>query len=291
MPNFPIVDAHVHLWDPNHFRMEWLDGNAKLGKRFALEEYAQHTAGIQVEAMVYLEVDLARDYRLLEAQWVADRAQEDDRIKGIVASAPVEFGEHLRAFLEALVATSPRVKGVRRLTQGEPDPEYCLQPRFLDGIRLLPEFGLSFDIGCNFRQLGPSVEMVRRCPETQFILDHLGKPNIREHKMDPWKGQIEDLASLPNVVCKVSGVATETRGEDWTVEEVAPYVEHVITCFGEDRIVFGGDWPVVLNASSYKRWVAALDQITASLSDTAKRKLWNENAKRFYRLEEDEAAD
>jgi len=291
MPDFPIVDAHVHLWDPSYFRMEWLDGNARLGKRFGLEEYAEHTAGIEVEALVYLEVDLARDYRLLEAKWVADLAQQDDRIKGIVASAPVEYGNQVRAFLDALVSTSPRVKGVRRLTQGEADPEYCLQPRFLDGIRLLPEYGLSFDIGINFRQLGPSVEMVRRCPETQFILDHIGKPNIREQKMEPWKGQIEDLATLQNVVCKVSGVATETRGEEWEIEEVAPYIEHVLTCFGEDRVVYGGDWPVVLNGSSYKRWAETLEQITASRSDEFKRKLWNTNAKKFYRLEEDEAAD
>ena len=291
MPSFPIVDSHVHLWDPTHFRMAWLDGNERLGKPFGLKEYAEHTAGIEVEAMVYLEVDLATDYRLLEAKWVADLALTDDRLKGIVASAPIEYGKQVRAFLAALVATSPRVKGVRRLTQGEADPEYCLQPRFLDGIRLLPEYGLSFDIGINFRQLGPSVEMVRRCPETQFILDHIAKPNIREQKMDPWKGQIEELAKLPNVVCKVSGVATETRGEDWKVEEVAPYIEHVLDTFGEDRVVYGGDWPVVLNASSYKRWYDTLDQITASRSETFKRKLWNTNAKRFYRLDEGDAAD
>lgn len=301
MPDFPIVDSHVHLWDPSRFRMAWLDKNARLNKHFGLEEYAAHAerdstlegvaggehgdrgAGLQVEAMVYLEVDMAPDYRLLEAEWVASLAREDDRLRGIVASAPVEFGAQLRAFLEALVAIGPRVKGVRRLTQGEPDPEFCLQPRFLEGVQLLSEFGLSFDIGCNFRQLGPSVEMVRRCPQTQFILDHIGKPNIRERAMDPWREQIEALAALPNVVCKVSGVTTETN-EGWTVDDIAPYVEHVLKTFGEDRVVYGGDWPVVLNATSYRRWAETLDTLTASWSDAARRKLWNENATRFYRL-------
>ena len=291
MPDFPIVDSHVHLWDPEHLRVEWLDNVPKLNKRFGLEEYREHTDGIQVEAMVYLEVDLARDYRLLEAQWVANRAQEDDRIKGIVASAPIEFGKQLRAFLDALVAVSPRVKGVRRLIQAEPDPEFCLQPRFLDGLRLLPEYGLSFDIGCNFRQMASVVKMVRACPEVSFILDHLGKPDIKGNNPDPWRGQIEELAGQPNVVCKVSGVATEANWETWTVEDVAPFIEHVIRLFGEDRIVYGGDWPVVLNASSYRRWYETLDTLTASMSPEAKRKLWNTNAKRFYRLGEDEAAD
>ena len=119
MPNFPIVDSHVHLWDPTHFRMAWLDGNERLGKPFGLKEYAEHTAsaGSQVEAMVYLEVDLATDYRLLEAKWVADLALKEDRLKGIVASAPIEYCKQLRAFLEAMVAVSPRVKWVRRLTK------------------------------------------------------------------------------------------------------------------------------------------------------------------------------
>ena len=308
MPDFPIVDSHVHLWDPSHFRVEWLDKNERLNKRFALDEYRAHVerseplagtaggehgepgAGLQVEAMVYLEVDLARDYRLLEAEWVADQAQQDGRVKGIVASAPIEYGQQVRAFLVALVRVSPLVKGVRRLIQQEPDPNFCLQPRFLDGLRLLPEFGLSFDIGAMYVQMGAVVEMVRRCPEVQFILDHLGKPNVRGRQPEPWRSQISELASLPNVVCKISGITTEAD-TNWTIDDIAPYVEHCLTSFGEDRVVYGGDWPVVLNGASYKRWAETLDTITASWSPQAKRKLWNENAKRFYRLEDAAAAD
>jgi L-fuconolactonase len=284
MPDFPIVDSHVHLWDPARFRMAWLDTNEKLNKRFVLREYDEHTAGIDVEAMVYLEVDIAPEYKLLEAQWVAGLAQQDPRIRGIVASAPIEYGEQVRAFLEALVAVDPRIKGVRRLIQSEPDPEFCLQPRFIQGIQILPEFGLSFDICITYRQLASAIEMVRRCPNTSFILDHIAKPNIREHQLDPWRAQIEELASLPNVICKVSGVVTEADHQRWTIDDVAPYVEHVVKTFGEDRIVYGGDWPVVLNAASYKRWVETLETLTAHLTPAAKRKLWNENAKRFYRL-------
>lgn len=291
MPDFPIIDSHVHLWDPGRFRMEWLDGNERLNKSFGLPEYREHTAGIQVEAIVYLEVDLAREYKLLEAKWVADRALEDDRLRGIVANAPIEYGAQARAFLEALVAISPRIKGVRRLLQSEPDPRFCLQPRFLDGLRLLPEFGLSFDICVYYPQLASAVEMVRRCPETSFILDHIAKPNIRGRQLDPWREQIEALAALPNVVCKISGVLTEADPERWTIEDVAPYVEHCLSAFGEDRVVYGGDWPVVLNASSYKRWVETLDALTTTMSPPAKRKLWAENARRFYRLGQNDAAD
>ncbi|CAA9277561.1 MAG: L-fuconolactone hydrolase [uncultured Chloroflexi bacterium] len=286
MPDFPIIDSHVHLWDPAHFRMEWLDANQRLNKTFGLAEYDEHTAGIQVEGMVYLEVDLAPEYKLLEAQWVDALAQQDGRLKAIVASAPLEYGEQVRAFLEALVAVGPRVKGVRRLLQGESDPAYCLQPRFVRGVQLLPEFGLSFDICVYHPQLASAVELVRRCPETSFILDHIGKPNIRGHQLDPWRSEIDALAALPNVVCKVSGATTEADLEHWTVDDVAPYVNHVLAAFGEDRVVYGGDWPVVLNASPYKRWAETLDTLTASLSPQAKRKLWADNARRFYRLDE-----
>lgn len=235
--------------------------------------------------MVYLEVDLAPEYKLLEPQWVAALAQEDSRIRGIVASAPLEYGEQVRAFLQALVAISPRIKGVRRLIQSEPDPAFCLRPGFVRGVQLLPEHSLSFDICITYRQLASAIELVRQCPDTSFILDHIAKPNIREHQLDPWRAQMEEMASLPNVVCKVSGVVTEANHQQWTIEDIAPYVEHVINTFGEDRIVYGGDWPVVLNASSYKRWVETLETLTDGLSLQAKRKLWNENAKRFYRLE------
>lgn len=284
MPNVPIVDAHVHLWDPDHLRMAWLDDKARLNRRFGPAEYAEHTQGIAIEAMVYLEVDVDPHYALLEPGWVAERAREDPRIKAIVAHAPVEHGPRARAFLDALVASTPLIRGVRRLLQGEPDPQFCLRPDFVSGVQLLAEYGLSFDICIIHPQLAAATELVRRCPQVSFILDHLGKPNIKGRLLDPWRGQLRELAALPNVICKVSGAVTEADHERWTAEDLRPYIEHALEVFGEDRVAFGGDWPVALLASSYARWVETLDALTAGLSETARRKLWAENAKRFYRI-------
>jgi predicted TIM-barrel fold metal-dependent hydrolase len=284
MPTFPIVDAHLHLWDPQHFRISWLDGSEKLNRRYSLAEYADHTQGVAIDAMVYLQVDVEPAYALLEARWVAERAQEDPRIQGIVAWAPVEYGERARAFLDALVAVDRRVKGVRRILQGEPDPDFCLRPDFIRGVQMLAEYGLSFDICVYHHQLASAVELVRRCPEISFMLDHLGKPDIKSQALDPWREQIRALAALPNVMCKVSGVVTEADHERWTAADLAPYVAHALETFGEDRVVFGGDWPVVLLAASYQRWVETLDTLTVDLSQDAQRKLWGENARRFYRL-------
>jgi L-fuconolactonase len=284
MPDFPIIDAHVHLWDPSHFRMSWLDAMPLLNKAYGLADYRAHTAGMAIEGIVYVEVDVSAHYALLESVWAADRAEEDALLLGIVAHAPLEYGERARAYLDALVALGPHIKGVRRLVQDESDERFSLRPDFIRGTQLLAEYGLSCDIGVRHNQLANISELIRLCPDTAFILDHLGKPAIKDHKLDPWREQIQEIASHPNVVCKVSGMVTEADTEQWTLDDLAPYITHVLNVFGEDRIVFGSDWPVALQATDYARWIETLDTLTTHLSLQAKRKLWTENARRFYRL-------
>jgi L-fuconolactonase len=284
MPAIPIIDSHVHLWDPNRFRMPWLDKLPAINKSMDLTDYAAATNGIDVEGLVYLQVEVAPPYALLEARDLVELARRESIVKGVVPWAPLEYGDRVAYFLEELVALGEEIKGVRRIVQDEPDPDYCLQPDFIRGNELLPEFGLTSDICCNYRQLAQNVELVRRCPGTQFILDHIAKPNIRGGEFEPWASQMRELASLPNVVCKLSGVVTETEHASWTIEDIKPYVIHTLDVFGEDRVVFGGDWPVALLAAEYPRWVATVDELTVDLSEEAKRKLWSENAKRFYRL-------
>jgi L-fuconolactonase len=286
MSEFLIVDAHLHLWDPDRFRMSWLDSNQLLNRAFTLDEYRQATDGLPVVGMVYLQVEVETAYAVLEAQWAAERASEDPHILGIVPWAPVEYGERVHAFLDALTRIGPKIKGVRRIVQFEPEPAFCLRPDFVRGVQLLPEYGLSFDICVKGEaQLDNTIKLVSQCMGTSFILDHIGKPEIAAGILDPWRRQIRELASFPNVTCKVSGLVTEAAHHSWTPAQLAPYVAHVLEVFGEDRVVFGGDWPVALQASPYRRWVDTLASLTANLSDTARRKLWGENARRFYRLE------
>ena len=284
MPEFPIIDAHVHLWDPAHFRMPWLDGNELLNKPYGLAEYREQTAGVAIEAMVYLQVEVTPAYGLLEARWAAKRAAEDPRLGAIVAWAPVEDGEPVRSYLDALVAIDRRIVGVRRIVQSEPDPEFSIRPGFVRGVQLLADYNLTFDICINHRHLPATIQLVEQCPNVRFILDHIGKPNIKGQELDPWREQLRALAALPNVICKVSGLVTEADHAHWTPDDLAPYVAHVLDCFGEDRVAFGGDWPVATQATTYPRWVETLDALTSGLSPAAKHKLWADNARRFYRL-------
>jgi len=125
---------------------------------------------------------------------------------------------------------------------------------------------------------------VAQCPEVSFVLDHIGKPDIKGGVLDPWREQIAALAAFPNVMCKISGLVTEADHQGWTTADLLPYVDYIVKSFGENRIMFGGDWPVAFQASTYPRWVETLDALTTSLSPEGKRKLWAENARRFYRF-------
>jgi L-fuconolactonase len=285
MPNFPIVDTHLHIWDPKNPKVSypWLANVPFLNRPFLLEDYKKATWPVQVEKMVFLECDAAPEDFLAEANWVTEQSKVDPRIQGIVANASLEKGDGVRKDLEVL-AKNPLVKGVRRLLQGEADNEFCLRPDFVRGVQALPDYGLSFDICIYERQLAATVKMVAQCPNVQFILDHIGKPQIVNHLMEPWKTELRKLAGFPNVWCKMSGLVTEADHKNWTAADLRPYIDHVIDCFGFGRVIYGGDWPVAFQATEYPRWVSTLDDAVAGASDREKHKLYHDNAIAFYRL-------
>ncbi|MFQ5972428.1 MAG: amidohydrolase family protein [Alphaproteobacteria bacterium] len=283
MVSFPIVDTHLHIWDTRVLDYPWLAEQPALNRPFLPRDYDIARGEVAVDKMVFLECDVEPTRYLDEADWVAAEAREDHRIEGMVAHAPLEKGAAVEPDLERL-RDHAILRGVRRLIQQESDPEFCLRPDFIAAIKLLPKFDLSFDICIYHPQLASVVELVRRCPEVRFILDHVGKPNIKDGVLEPWRAEIGELAAMPNVHCKVSGMVTEADHESWTRDDLRPYIDHVIECFGFDRVVYGGDWPVSTLATTYPRWVETLEWAVSGSSEEELRKLFRDNAIRFYRL-------
>ena len=281
MPNFPIIDSHVHLWNPNHLRYSWIDDIQILNQTYQLEELDQLSHPVDIEQIIFLEAGADEGQSQAEVEWVTELAKTDGRITGIVAQASLEMGDAIRPELEKL-AENQLVKGVRRILQGEEDSAYCLRPEFIKGVQALPSFNFSFDICIYHHQLASVIQLVRQCPNVKFVLDHIGKPDIKNQLFEPWKAEITELANQPNVWCKISGMVTEADHKSWVPNDLKPYLDHVIRQFSFDRVMFGGDWPVARLATEYPRWVSVLDNVVAGCSNAEKQKLFRENAISFY---------
>jgi L-fuconolactonase len=283
MPDFAIIDSHVHLYDTARLSYGWLTGVPPINRSYGLADFDAARGAVAVDGIVFAEVAADPGLHIREAEFVQEMADADPRLRGMVAHAPVEKGAAVVADLEAL-SRFASLRGIRRLIQGEADPGMCLAPGFVAGVRAVGRHGLTFDICIKHFALVYALELVRRCPDTQFVLDHIGKPDIRHGLREPWWGQMRELAALPNVVVKLSGVISEADHAAWRPEHVTPYVAHVIDVFGFDRVMYGSDWTVSELTHRYPQWVEILDGIVAGASRDELLSLYRGTAMRIYRL-------
>jgi len=283
MPDFPIVDAHVHLADPKRFSYAWTKNAPSLNRTVQPADLMKAAAPVKIETLVFVEVDVDMPQHVAEAEWIDGLAEADPRIGGMVAALPLERGRDAKPELDRLLKLK-RLRGIRRLIQNQADPDFCIKPGFIEGLRLLAPHDLVFDICIFHHHLPNAIKMVRRCPEVRFVLDHIGKPAIKAGIADPWRQHMKELSSLPNVTCKISGVSTEADHKNWTREQLKPYILHAIECFGFERVLYGGDWHVLELAGTYPQWIEVLDWVIEGASAEEKRKLYRENAIRIYRL-------
>ncbi|WP_172312717.1 amidohydrolase family protein [Paraburkholderia solitsugae] len=284
MPSFPIVDSHVHLYDVERLRYDWLATVPKINRTSLLKHFDVAREEVEVDKIVFAEVAVAPGFHLQEASFIQRLANTDPRLCGMVVHAPLEKGADVEGDLVALMQNRC-VRGVRRLIETERDPSFCLEPGFISAVKLLPKYQLSFDICVKHWAMVYALELVRRCPEVTFVLDHIGKPDIKNGLQEPWKQQIRELARMPNVVCKISGVITEAGHSAWRKDDVKPYIAHVIDQFGFDRVLYGSDWTVAELTHSYRDFVEILDEVVEGASESEKRKLYRDTAIRVYRLD------
>jgi L-fuconolactonase len=273
-----ILDAHAHFWDPHARRHAWLDEHPSLQRRFGPEDYdpGRH----DVHGTIFVEADCREDDALGEVGWVAELAARDPRVRGIVAYSPVHLGARAAPAVAALAAT-PGIVGVRRLLQDEPSSFLRDDAALADGVRLLADYGLAFDLCVRHHQLRAAGALVAACPDVTFVLDHLGKPPVAAGELDPWREDLALLAARGRVVCKLSGLATEAA-PGWRPADLRPYLDVALDVFGPERCMVGSDWPVSTLATSVEAWFDLVLEATAQLARGERDAVLHDTARSIY---------
>jgi L-fuconolactonase len=242
-----MIDAHHHVWDPARRQHAWLEGFPTLNRRFGLDDYERETAASGVTASVLIQVLADAD----ETEAFLAMVDKSDLVRGVVGwtdlTSPAAADDIAR--LRALPGGSLLV-GIRHLVQDEPDPDWLRRADVRRGLRAVGAAGLAYDLLVRPGQLPAALEVTGDLADVRFVLDHGAKPGIAAGNREPWASLISDLAARPNVSCKVSGLVTEA-GPGWRPAHIAPYIDHLLDCFGPGRLMFGSDWPVCTLAASY----------------------------------------
>jgi predicted TIM-barrel fold metal-dependent hydrolase len=283
-PMTPVVDTHQHLWDLSRFKLPWIRPDSPLNHNHLMADYLKATEGLNITKTVYMEVDLDPAQQDREAEYVLDvcRRGRTPMAAAVISGRPAAdgFKKYITKYKD-----SKYVKGVRQILHGDSTPPgTCLDPNFIRGVRLLGELGLSFDICVRPGELGDAAKLVDACPDTRFILDHCGNADVQVKDRTAWQKGMAEVARGKNVVCKVSGIVVSARPGRWTADDLAPFVNHTVKVFGKDRVMFGGDWPVCTKTATFKQWFEALRAIVGGWKEEDQRKLFYDNAVKFYGL-------
>jgi len=296
--DIPIVDTHQHLWDLSKIRLAWLAGDAKLNRDYLMEDYLEAVKGLPVVKAVYMEVAVVDEDLVKEAEWISDicRSKRGPTVAAVIGGRPAS--EDFRSYLSQF-RNNPVIKGVRWIPPATKlGHKYYFSPEMRKNLRLLGEWGMSFDICIPPEWLTDAADLVNACPETRFILDHCGNADPQQfgrwgkelgeqavQYVEQWRRGIDALAARKNVVCKISGIIARVKPEDWRPDDLAPIVNHCLDVFGPDRVMFAGDWPVCTKGAPLREWILALHKIVAGRPLEERRKLFHDNAVKFYGLD------
>ena len=295
-----MIDTHLHLWDPKRLCLPWLKEYPSLHRPYTVADYFQAVTSQPVVKAIYLEVDVLPEFRQLE---IEDRVVQDHSPDSLVQGMVIGIDPGSDSFLPYLDhnASHRRIKGVRRVLQTQKTPPgYCLSKTFMQNIKELGSRGLTFDLCMRPAELLDGLKLIQSCPQTKFILDHCGNPDpyvvqgARDHSREcpheafrhtrqGWLDAMQRIAQQPNVFCKISGII-ERVSPGWDLDVLAPTIEICLDLFGEDRVLFGGNWPVCTLTASFAEWIEALRTITKKRSETLQHKLFCGNAKSLFQL-------
>ena len=290
IPPTPRVDAHHHVWDLEVRDQPWITGDAMapIRRSFGVDDLAPQAAAAGVAATVVVQTVGA----VAETEELLDLADITPLVAGVVGYVDVaspDAGDQLDR-LQARPSGAWLV-GIRSPVQDEPDPAWLARPAVLAGLREVARRGLVYDLLIRPHQLDAALVAVTQVPEGRYAVDHLAKPAIASGGWEPWAAGLAALGARGDVAAKVSGLVTEAAWATWSPSDLRPYVEHALTEFGADRLLFGSDWPVCTLAAPYRRVVAAIEELVVGLSSSERVAVMGGTATAVYRLAGDVAGD
>lgn len=274
-----VIDSHQHFWKYEPVKHDWIDDDmAVIRRNFLPEDLIKVYSDNNIDGCVAVQADQT----LAETDFLVNLASKYDFIKGIVGWVDLR-GDDIEAVLEKYSQFN-KIKGYRHVVQGEPDHNFLLRPNFLNGIKAIEKYDLTYDILIFPHQLGATLEFVKRFPKLKFVIDHIAKPYIKDGFFDGWAVLMKEIAKQENVYCKISGMITEADYKSWTEAQLNPYMDLVLNAFGTERIMYGSDWPVCLVAGNYAQVKTIMTNFISNLSSTEQDAIMGKNAIQFYNL-------
>jgi L-fuconolactonase len=272
------IDAHQHFWIYDQHRDSWMNDDMQaIRKDFLPDDLFPLLQQNNIDGCIAVQAGQSTG----ETDFLLQLADKNDFIKGIVGWVDLrdsEIEQQLQKY-----SSCKKLKGFRHIVQDEPE-NFLLREDFCRGISLLKDFHFTYDILVYSFQLHSVIKFIELFPGHRFVIDHIGKPGIKNRRIEQWQNDMKEIAQHPNVYCKLSGMVTEAEWKRWTVADLRPYMDVVFENFGTDRIMFGSDWPVCLLSASYRQCCEIIEQNTVYLNEEKKRKVWGENAIRFYNI-------
>ncbi len=274
------IDGHQHFWKADRGDYHWMSpGVPVLCRDYLPSDLLSHLVkhGITRTILVQAAQTVA------ETDYLLALAAQNSFIAGVVGWLDMDSVDFPRQF--ELYRKNPSFIGLRPMLQDIPDPAWILRPQVLKSLQLVADADFPFEFLTYTRHLRYVLQALKSVSSLRAVIDHISKPEIKERKLEPWKQLMAQAAQHRNLYCKLSGMITEADHAQWASEDLRPYIEHAVDCFGWDRIIFGSDWPVCLLAGTYDQVIEALMEVLRSRMDaTSEGKLFGENAAHFYKL-------
>jgi len=273
--NSPL-DAHQHFWKYDSASYPWIPKGTPLERDWLAADLEAEARQVGISGSIAVQARQTVE----ESQWLLSLADRSPFIRGVVGWVDLQAADVETTL--AGFARHQKFVGVRHVVQDEPDVQFMLREQFLGGLAKLKAFDLAYDFLIFPKQLPAAIGVAAKFPGQRFVLDHIAKPLVRAGLLKPWREDLIELGRHPNVYCKISGLVTEAKHKGWTKDDFRPYLDIVIQAFGEERVMFGSDWPVCLLAGSYGQVHGLVADYFRQFSEETQKKFFGETAALFY---------